>query len=301
MVTKDIELFSQIRTKARAYFCYLLQRHIPNYTIEPAMEPIIDALKILKKELPMAETFYVLDKRGITMMDAISTNKEYRTGKGNNRSSRAYFYRAVREKRCIVTDPYPSIISHNLTVTASYPVYDEHKHLHYVVCIDISLKELLKFFHPSSADTYFGIFSKISYGMISVSLFVVAFLLFAKGVGNIAHYFSFETIEIRKMFEATILITLALAIFDLVKTIFEEEVLGAHQRKHTNEMHNTMVKFLGSIIIALSIEALMMVFKYSLMGPEKLVYAILLIFGVTMLLYGLSYYLKNAKDGEDEE
>jgi hypothetical protein len=69
-------------------------------------------------------------------------------------------------------------------------------------------------------------------------------------------------------------------------------VLGKNPNEHNGQIHKTMIKFLGSIIIALAIEALMLVFKFAITGPEKLVYAVFLIFGVTMLLFGLSFYLK---------
>jgi len=53
-----------------------------------------------------------------------------------------------------------------------------------------------------------------------------------------------------------------------------------------------MIRFLGSIIIALSIEALMLVFKFAITEPEKLVSAVYLIVGITLLMIGLSVYIK---------
>jgi len=93
------------------------------------------------------------------------------------------------------------------------------------------------------------------------------------------------------MFKATILLTLSLAIFDLVKAIFEEEVLGKEKKEGSGDGHQTMIRFLGSIIIALSIEALMLVFKFAITQPEKLISAVYLIGGVTALLAGLSLYI----------
>ncbi len=302
MVVTEIEEFAEIRTKARAYLCYLLQRYIPNYVPEPSLENIINALKILKKELPQAEAFYILDKKGNQIIDAISNNPEYRKGKGINRSMRAYYYRAVREKRCILTDPYPSLLSHELTVTASYPIYNDKKQLVYIVCVDISLKNLLKMFHPSSIDSYFGKFSKISYAFFTAALLLVAVLLFAKGIMSVmVHGIRFHNLDIKEIFESTILITLSLAIFDLVKTLFEEEVLGRHKKRETNDIHKTMIRFLGSIVIALSIEALMLVFKFAIIGPEKILYAVYLIAAVTLLLFGLSFYLKSIAQIKEEE
>ncbi len=294
MVIKEIQQFSEIRPKARAYLCYLLSRNIPNKTPEVSLENIISALKKIKKEVKEIDTLYVLDAKGRQIINNISKTVSYRTGEGENRADRAYYYRAVREKRCILTDPYPSRIEGILVVTAAYPVYDDKGKLQFVVAMDIPLDKLLHMVHPSSGETAFGRFSKFSYAAFSLALLAVAFILFINGVKS---FFSTELhilhIDIKEMFEATILLTLSLAIFDLVKAIFEEEVLGHHKKGEPDEIHKTMVRFLGSIIIALAIEALMLVFKFAIIDPEKLIYAVYLIGGVTMLLFGLSIYLRS--------
>ena len=99
-------------------------------------------------------------------------------------------------------------------------------------------------------------------------------------------------IEIKGIFEATILLTLSLAILDLCKTLFEEEVMGNHRDNKDRDIHHTMVRFLGSIIIALSIEALMLVFKFAITDPDMLINAIYIIAGVGILLVGLAVYIK---------
>jgi len=113
------------------------------------------------------------------------------------------------------------------------------------------------------------------------------------------HGLAFDLLDIKAMFESTILITLSLAIFDLVKTIFEEEVLGRNERDDSTGMHKTMVRFLGSIIIALAIEALMLVFKFAIIDAAHILYAVYLIGGVTMLLFGLAFYLKSLPQKRD--
>ncbi|SFP05234.1 PDC sensor domain-containing protein [Hydrogenimonas thermophila] len=296
MVIKEIQQFSEIRPKARAYLCYLLSRNIPNRTPEVTLNTITSALKKIKKEVNEIDAFYVLDSKGQQVINNISTNSSYRVGEGENRADRAYYYRAVREKRCILTDPYPSRIEGKLVVTAAYPVYNEKGVLQYVVCADIPLDKLLHMVHPSSGETAFGRFTKYCYAAFSVALFGVAVILFINGVKSfIVAEFNILHIDIKEMFEATILLTLSLAIFDLVKAIFEEEVLGQHRKGEADDIHKTMVRFLGSIIIALAIEALMLVFKFAIIDPEKLVYAVYLIAGVTMLLFGLSFYLKSIR------
>ncbi len=302
MVPQEIQKFSEVRAKARAYFCYMLQRSIPNFLPDPSLDVIVRGLKNIEKEVPKFQAIYVLDSKGVQVISNLSKNASYRIGKGVNRSSRAFYYRVAREKRCILTNPYPSVLSNELVVTAAYPVYDDHKKLRYIVCIDVRLHDLLEIAHTTSLESVFHHVSKFSYTLFSVALFFVAFLLFFHGMKSVFVYgLSIEKLEIKQMFEATILITLSLAIFDLVKTIFEEEVLGHHMGKN-KDIHRTMIRFLGSIVIALSIEALMLVFKFALMSPDKIKYAVLLIGGVAVLLFGLAFYLKSTesreKDGE---
>ncbi len=301
MVPEEIQQFSEVRAKARAYFCYLLNRTIPNYLPDPSLDVIVRGLKNIEKELPRFQSVYVLDSKGIQVIHNMSPNPEYRVGKNTNRSARAYYYRVAREKKCILTNPYPSLLTHDLTVTAAYPVYDANKKLQFIVCIDISLQDLLKAVQTTSLESVFHIVSKVSYSLFSGALLFVAFLLFFHGMSSIfIHGISIDKLEIKQMFEATILITLSLAIFDLVKTIFEEEVLGHHLGKN-KDIHRTMIRFLGSIVIALSIEALMLVFKFAIMSPDKIKYAVLLIGGVAVLLFGLAFYLKSTESRERKD
>jgi len=71
--------------------------------------------------------------------------------------------------------------------------------------------------------------------------------------------------------------------------------LGWSKHHDISGPHKTMVKFLGSIIIALSIEALMLVFKFAITDPEELKYAMFIIGGVAFLLIALAIYIKYTK------
>jgi len=298
VVVREIQQFSEVRQRARAYLCYLFSRNMPNRLPNPKLEEINIALDKIKNEIDRFEALYVLDKDGIQVSDNLTHKKAYEGGKGKNRSNKSYFYRAVRQKRCVLTDPYPSVLTNALTVTAAYPIYNDKSELIYVVCIDISLEDILKIAHPTSSQSIFGDFVKISYSAFSLALLIVAFLLFYKsmstlweeGVAN-----AFNNIEM--MFKSTILLTLALAIFDLVKTIFEEEVLGRHQKDDVHGIHKTMVRFLGSIIIALAIEALMLVFKFAITDAIHIKVAVFLIIGVSILLVALAFYVKSVSKG----
>jgi len=297
LMVKEIQEYTQIRTKARAYLCYIISRNISQSMSGGSLENIIDNIENLKEALPQSEVVFAIDGNGVQIVDNISKNSKLNGfGKGDNRSDRAYYYKTINEHRCMLTDPYPSLVSNELVVTATFPLYDSDDNLLLIICIDITLKNILKMVHPTSIDSYFGTFSRVIYGGFSIALFAVAMLLFIKGVTSFMSFgLNLSNIDINEIFKSTILLTLSLAIVDLVKAIFEEEVLGKEKSHSSDDVHHTMVRFLGSIIIALSIESLMLVFKFALTDPSKLVYAVYLIGGVTALIVGLSIYIKSTK------
>ncbi|MBE0491411.1 MAG: PDC sensor domain-containing protein [Sulfurospirillum sp.] len=293
MEIRDIQQFAEIRPQVRAYLCYLFSRNMPSRLPDPSLKTIESALDKIENEVSQFETLYVLDSSGTQVSHNLTNKINFKGGLGVNRSNKSYFYRAVRQKRCVLSDPYPSSLTNNLTVTASYPIYNIKGDLCFVVCIDISLSDVLKIAHNSSLETFFSSFIKWGYIGFSMALLMVAFLLFYNGLQSIAsHGFKIDLVDIESMFKSTILLTLSLAIFDLVKTVFEEEVLGRTKKDHSGGIHKTMVRFLGSIIIALAIEALMLVFKFAITDPTHILSAVFLIVGVTSLLIGLALYVK---------
>ena len=75
--------------------------------------------------------------------------------------------------------------------------------------------------------------------------------------------------------------------------------MGRNEKDESGGMHKTMVRFLGSIIIALAIEALMLVFKFAIIVAAHILYAVYLLGGVTFLLFGLAFYLKSIPQKRD--
>ena len=298
MQIKEIQEYAQVRTKARAYLCYIMGRNISQTIQNGDINFVLAKLDEFKKSIPKSKVVYALDRNGVQITDNISDYKNiHGLGKGEDRSNRAYYYRTVEEHRCTLTDPYPSLISNSMVVTSSFPIYDEADNLLCIICVDITLENILKMVHPSSVDSVTGTLSKVAYTAFSLALSAVSLLLFVKGISSFLHFgLDFSSIDINEIFKATILLTLSLAIFDLVKAIFEEEVLGKEKKRGAGDTHQTMVRFLGSIIIALSIEALMLVFKFALTDPGQLQYAVYLITGVAILLISLSLYMKFSRE-----
>lgn len=94
------------------------------------------------------------------------------------------------------------------------------------------------------------------------------------------------------MFKSIIAVTLGIAIFDLSKQIMEHEVLFHSFSHEEGRPYKILGKFLVSIVIALSIETLMVVFKITLEDYTQMLSAFYLLLGTTAMFIGLAYFYK---------
>ncbi|GAA8127806.1 PDC sensor domain-containing protein [Helicobacter pylori] len=309
MLSRDIVQYSKIRTELYAYLTYLFSHNIRNHLPEITLDYLNRQIRKMHAEIKMAKSFFVLDAKGMLILKPSQLKEEgHKEGilehdltEGIELESHAsfsdkyYFYQAVNEKRCILTDPYPSKKGNHLVVSASYPVYDQNNDLAFVVCLQIPLRVAIEISSPSKYFRTFSEGSMVMYFMISIMLTLVSLLLFVKCISSFwTAIVNFNSFDIKEVFHPIVLLTLALATFDLVKAIFEEEVLGKNSGDNHHAIHRTMIRFLGSIIIALAIEALMLVFKFSVSEPDKITYAVYLAIGVAVLLISLAIYVKFA-------
>ncbi|WQZ31499.1 PDC sensor domain-containing protein [Helicobacter pylori] len=309
MLSRDIVQYSKIRTELYAYLTYLFSHNIRNHLPEITLDYLNRQIRKMHAEIKMAKNFFVLDAKGMLILKPSQLKEQgYREGilehdltegieleSHVSFSDKYYFYQAVSEKRCILTDPYPSKKGNHLVVSASYPVYDQNNDLAFVVCLQIPLRVAIEISSPSKYFRTFSEGSMVMYFMISIMLTLVSLLLFVKCISSFwTAIVNFNSFDIKEVFHPIVLLTLALATFDLVKAIFEEEVLGKNSGDNHHAIHRTMIRFLGSIIIALAIEALMLVFKFSVSEPDKITYAVYLAIGVAVLLISLAIYVKFA-------
>lgn len=102
---------------------------------------------------PFVELYYVLDKNGVQISDnyinPIFLKRISKGGKGLDRSDRGYYKKVVEEGRCIVTKPYKSISSPDITATVSVPIKRQNE-IEYIVCLDLNLKAVEKMFEKMS-------------------------------------------------------------------------------------------------------------------------------------------------------
>lgn len=292
MLSREIDRYSKLRFEIRAYVCFIFEQNIKNYMPNASISHTKSALERICNEISVFDALYIINPEGILVENICKNNKKIDE---IDLSNRVYYYESLKEGRSIITDPYPSRFGGHLVVTATYPIYKNNGELVCIACVDIPLREALKLTTPTSIYQSFLNLSTIIYGFLSFVLSLIAILLVIKGVSSLFNAIThFRSLNIEEIFESTILLTLSLAIFDLVKAIFEEEVLGKNANESNKTIHKTMMRFLGSIIIAIAIEALMLVFKFTITQPDKLLYAVYLMGGVFLMLLGLSIYIKFA-------
>lgn len=121
-----------------------------------------------------------------------------------------------------------------------------------------------------------------------VSVFLILYGAYIFGAMLFTSHLQNEVMH--EIFTSIISITIGLAIYDLAKTMIENEVLYKSLDYGNEIQSKALSKFLTSIIIALSIESLMAVFKIVLDDYSKIINAFYLILGVTLLIVGTGVY-----------
>ena len=182
--------------------------------------------------------------------------------------------------------PYISSATRNNCITVT--IKDDDEIIFFDFRLDmllekLSIIELNKPFHSLTKGFY--IFS--GFTMILLSIITIVFSIY-----DFAYYLFVKTeISIEVMFKPIIALTLGIAIFDLAKTILEQEVFFKSYSKNSKVETKLLVKFLSTIIIALSIEALIVVFKIAINGYEDMINAFYLIAGIALILISLTIFV----------
>jgi phosphate/sulfate permease len=107
----------------------------------------------------------------------------------------------------------------------------------------------------------------------------------------VIYIFSKHDIVLEMIFKPIIALTLSIAIFDLAKTILEQEVFFKSYSKNSRVETKLLTKFLTTIIIALSIEALIVVFKIAINDYDQMINAFYLIAGIALILISLTVFI----------
>lgn len=180
----------------------------------------------------------------------------------------------------------------------SVVVYSEGKYKVFDINLILLLEHLRLIEHNSSYEK----FKKIVFTLGSVFLTIVAVMLIIYGGYKFSSliFMSENSDFLHSIFKSIIAITLGLAIFDLAKQIFEHEVLFQSFHHPEDKQYKVLGKFLISIVIALSIETLMVVFKIALEDYTQMLSAFYLLIGTTIMYVGLAYFYKTIKQNSSD-
>lgn len=251
----------------------------------------------LHQSYPFVELLYCLDEHGMqTTVSAaapdIDDSKRSEPGMCSDRSNRAYYTKAVNnEKISTVTSPYLSNATHQLAISAVQRYATADDKIGFLV-INFNLEKLITFLNGDELRRRVHPFFQAVYAVIGIMLVMVAGLLLYYAGKTMFNVFEEHISATTQIFEVVILITLGLAIFDLGKTIIEEEVLLHKDIHHEGSMRRTISRFMSAIVIAVSIESLLLMFKSLLGDASHLNSAVFMLFAAVSLLVGLGVYLK---------
>jgi len=252
----------------------------------------------VRERYAFVQILYVLDEHGVQISEfaageggEISTHHD--VGRGRDRRHRPYYQQVTAEGGVIVTDPYLSSADSMLCLSSAMPIMDGEGNKGYLV-IDVNLEALIRFLMGDTLRRRFEPLFKGVYTLIGLSLLgVVGALIFnalRELLEAIVHPIQTEHDKLRP-FGIIIVITLAMAIFDLAKTTLEEEVLMHKDIFHHSTTRRAITRFLGAIIIAVSIEGLLLMFKSAMGAADHLLEAAFVMLSAAILTVGLGLYV----------
>lgn len=142
------------------------------------------------------------------------------------------------------------------------------------------------------------VFSALTIGIGKVLYLLIALTLLGIALGMIGYSLFDVWLEIkagrnptRALLDAIALTVLSLAIIDVSKYLLDEEVIRSRELRAAGEARRTLTKFLTIISIAVSLEALVLIFGGTRdNATDYLFYAGFLLFAVVALVVALGAY-----------
>lgn len=262
-----------------------------------AQQRVIDHLS---HAYPFIELMYSLNPQGIQLMDSVYSPTvsypQYRSlGKGSDRSNRPYVIVARDQiDKIVITPPYLSNATHELAISGvQHLVNKENEDIGYLI-LNFNLQRLVSYLNGDGMRSKFHPWFKSIYALIGGMLVFVSILLLSTAAKSLLAMFQDDVNIATSSFGVVIIITLAMSIFDLGKTILEEEVLVNKDIHSHDTTRRTISRFMTAIIIAVSIESLLLMFKSLLhtgSNGDQLTHAVLMLLSSVAMMGGLGAYL----------
>ena len=140
--------------------------------------------------------------------------------------------------------------------------------------------------------------SRVLYFFVAIAIAGVSLLLISYGIREVWDVINGETKNIiDTLLDAIGIIVISLALFDVTKYLIEEEVIKETPIAKTKEdLRHTLFKFLSIIAIAISLEALVFIFRAGKTDVTQLIYPIALLLSSVAVVLGLGVFMRISKD-----
>lgn len=241
--------------------------------------------KKLFKTFPSMELVYVVNSA--TKKQVSPNIYRYSSDEKERGQDREYLINKldIKENGYAFTQPYQSSATRNICVSVAKKE-DEN-----IVFMDLSVEVLLERLGLIEKHKFFSGITRVFYMIAGyLMMFLSGAALVYAGIDFLSNLFA-SKITVDTIFKPIIAVTLGVAIFDLSKTILEQEVYFKSYIKDAKIEIKTLTKFLVSILIALSIETLMVVFKIAIENYDKMVHALYLMVGTSLFIFALSFLI----------
>jgi tellurite resistance protein TehA-like permease len=135
-----------------------------------------------------------------------------------------------------------------------------------------------------------SLFSRVLYIVISVTLLCASVTLIGVAVWRAAASFLAGEAALETMLDGIGLIIIAVAVADVGKFLYEEEVVSDRELRRPSEARGSLTKFMTIMIVALSLESLVLIAKTSRETMGNIVYPGLLMSIAVLALVGLGLF-----------
>ncbi|WP_345980473.1 PDC sensor domain-containing protein [Sulfurimonas sp. HSL3-2] len=231
---------------------------------------------------PSLEVVYTVD--AISKMQTSANIYSKYNDETEKNKSRAYLLNKlnIKENNFAFTEPYQSSTTGTLCITVSKKEGDK------IIFMDFVLEKLLERLSLIDKHIYFSKIVKAFYFIAGFFMMILSTAAIIYGGIDFLKNMFHESLNIDAIFKPVIATTLGLAIFDLAKTILEQEVFFKSYSKDSKIEIKVLTKFLITILIALSIETLMVVFKIAIENYDKMINALYLMGGISFIITSLA-------------
>jgi hypothetical protein len=141
--------------------------------------------------------------------------------------------------------------------------------------------------------------SRIWFGVVGAILVALATGLVIAGLYQIGTSIlrSGEFLN-QRLLTAVGYVVIAIAVFDVAKYIVEEEVVRERELRQVGEVRRSLTRFTSTILIAVFLEAIVLIFKVAEEDISLTVYPTLLLFAGVAMLIGLGAFQRFAASAE---